>query len=235
MQLFLMSQSKIFIDIGNSAVKWRTIESNVYSKSVDKFLLNTLPQADTAWVSAVANLNIAEDLETHFDEVHLVHTQNKFNNLKISYDDSSSLGSDRFFAMIGAMEHFPKKPLLVIDIGSAMTFDVINEDGFHQGGLIMPGLKVLRKSFTMFETTDLSTNVYGLASNTTDAWKSGTQSMIFSSINDQIEKFNDMFSDGIVTICGGLVDEIKNELPDSVQIFDNLVLDGLECYSQTVG
>ena len=69
-----MSQSKIFIDIGNSAIKWRTTESNVYSKSVDKFLLNTLPQADTAWVSAVANLNIAEDLETHFDEVHLVHT-----------------------------------------------------------------------------------------------------------------------------------------------------------------
>ena len=42
-------------------------------------------------------------------------------------------------------------------------------------------------------------------------------------------------SDGIVTICGGLVHEIKNELPESVQIFDNLVLDGLECYSQTVG
>ena len=230
-----MSQSKIFIDIGNSAIKWRTTESNVYSKSVDKFLLNTLPQADTAWVSAVANLNIAEDLETHFDEVHLVHTQNKFNNLKISYDDSSSLGSDRFFAMIGAMEHFPKKPLLVIDIGSAMTFDVINEDGYHQGGLIMPGLGVLRKSFSKFETTNLSTNVDGLASNTTDAWKSGTQSMMFSSINDQIEKFNEMFSDGIVTICGGLVNEIKNELPEPVQIFDNLVLDGLECYSQTVG
>ena len=230
-----MSQSKIFIDIGNSAIKWRTTESNVYSKSVDKFLLNTLPQADTAWVSAVANLNIAEDLETHFDEVHLVHTQNKFNNLKISYDDSSSLGSDRFFAMIGAMEHFPKKPLLVIDIGSAMTFDVINEDGYHQGGLIMPGLGVLRKSFSKFETTDISTNFAGLANNTKDAWKSGTQVMLLSSINDQIEKFNEMFSDGIVTICGGLVNEIKNELPEPVQIFDNLVLDGLECYSQTVG
>jgi type III pantothenate kinase len=59
--------------------------------------------------------------------------------------------------------------------------------------------------------------------------------MLLSSINDQIEKFNDMFSDGIVIICGGLVKEIKNELPESVQIFDNLVLDGLECYSQTVG
>ena len=230
-----MSQSKIFVDIGNSAVKWRTIESNVYSKSVDEFLLNTLPQANNAWVSAVANSHIVEDLEDHFDEVHLVNSQNKFNNLKISYDDPTTLGSDRFFAMLGAMEHFPKKPILVIDIGSAMTFDVINEDGYHQGGLIMPGLRALRKSFSKFETTDASINIDGLAINTTDAWKSGTQAMLFSSINNQIEKFNDNFSDGIITICGGLVNDIKNELPKSVQIFDNLVLDGLECYSQTVG
>ena len=235
MRLFLMSQSKIFIDIGNSAIKWRTTESNVYSKDVGEFLLNTLPQADSAWVSAVANLQIVLDLEAYFDEVHLLNTQNNFNNLQISYDDSSSLGSDRFFAMLGAMERFPNKALLIIDIGSAMTFDVINEDGYHQGGLIMPGLGVLRKSFSKFETTDISTNFAGLANNTKDAWKSGTQVMLLSSINDQIEKFNEMFSDGIVTICGGLVHEIKNELPESVQIFDNLVLDGLECYSQTVG
>jgi len=230
-----MSQSKIFIDIGNSAIKWRTTESNVYSKDVGEFLLNTLPHTDSAWVSAVANLHIVKDLEAYFDEVHLAHTQNKFNNLKISYGDPSSLGSDRFFAMLGAMERFPNKALLIIDIGSAMTFDVINEDGYHQGGLIMPGLGVLRKSFSKFETTDLSINFDGLANNTKDAWKSGTKAMLLSSINDQIEKFNDMFSDGIVIICGGLVKEIKNELPESVQIFDNLVLDGLECYSQTVG
>ena len=230
-----MSQSKIFIDIGNSAIKWRTTESNVYSKDVGEFLLNTLPHSDSAWVSAVANLHIVKDLEAYFDEVHLAHTQNKFNNLKISYGDPSSLGSDRFFAMLGAMERFPNKALLIIDIGSAMTFDVINEDGYHQGGLIMPGLGVLRKSFSKFETTDLSTNVDSLANNTKDAWKSGTKAMLLSSINDQIEKFNEIYSDGMVTICGGLVKEIKNELPESVQIFDNLVLDGLECYSQTVG
>jgi type III pantothenate kinase len=99
----------------------------------------------------------------------------------------------------------------------------------------MPGLGVLRKSFSKFETTDLTTNIDGLARNTTDAWKNGTHAMLISSINDQIEKFNEMYSDGMVTICGGFVQEIKNELPKSVQIFDNLVLDGLECYSQTVG
>ena len=111
-----MSQSNIYIDIGNSAVKWRTLESDVYSKNVDEFLTSTLPQADSAWVSAVANLNIVSDLETHFDRVNLIPSQKKFNNLNISYDDSTSLGSDRFFAMIGAITHYPKKPLFVIDI-----------------------------------------------------------------------------------------------------------------------
>ena len=230
-----MSQSKIFIDIGNSAIKWRTKESNVYFESVDKFLSNTLPQADSAWVSAVANLHIVEDFESHFDKVNLIQTQSQFYDLKIAYEDSSSLGSDRFFAMLGAMTHYPKKPLLVIDIGSAMTFDVIDEDGYHQGGLIMPGLGVLRKSFSKFETSDLSTSINTLATNTNDAWKNGTQAMLISSINDQIEKFNEIYPDGIVTFCGGYAEEIKNELPNSVQIFDNLVLDGLECYSQTMG
>jgi type III pantothenate kinase len=147
-----MSQSNIYIDIGNSAVKWRTLESDVYSKYVDEFLTSTLPQADSAWVSAVANLDIVEDIKSLFKEFHLVDSQKKCNNLVVAYDDPSSLGSDRFLAMLGAMNQFSKKPLLVIDIGSAMTFDVINGDGIHQGGLIMPGLGVLRKSFSKFET-----------------------------------------------------------------------------------
>ena len=230
-----MSQSKIFIDIGNSAIKWRTTESNVYSKDVGEFLLNTLPQADSAWVSAVANLNIVDDIKILFKEFHLVNSQKKCKNLVVAYDDPSSLGSDRFCAMLGSMNKFSKKPLLVIDIGSAMTFDVIDEDGYHQGGLIMPGLGVLRKSFSKFETSDLSTSINTLATNTNDAWKNGTQAMLISSINDQIEKFKEIYSDGIVTFCGGFAEEIKNELPNSVQTFDNLVLDGLECYSQTVG
>jgi type III pantothenate kinase len=230
-----MSQSNIYIDIGNSAIKWRILESDVCSKYVDEFLTSTLPQADSAWVSAVANLDIVEDIKSLFKEFHLVDSQKKCNNLVVAYDDPSSLGSDRFFAMLGAMNQFSKKPLLVIDIGSAMTFDVINLDGIHQGGLIMPGLGALRKSFSKFETTDLTNNIDGLARNTTDAWKNGTRAMLISSINDQIEKFNEIYSDGMVTICGGFVEEIKNELPKSVQIFDNLVLDGLECYSKTVG
>ena len=230
-----MSQSNIFIDIGNSAIKWRISNSKIHSESIGNFLSNKLPQANLAWVSVVAHDHIIEDLKPHFNELHIVETQKEFSNLKISYDDSSSLGTDRFCAMLGSMSHFPKTPLLVIDLGSAMTFDVLDETGLHLGGLIMPGLSALRKSFSSFETSELTANDIDLAVNTENAWKNGTQVMLLSAINNQIQKFNDNFSDGVVTISGGLVNHIKNYLPKSVQIFDNLVIDGLESYSQTVG
>ena len=230
-----MSQSKIFIDIGNSAIKWRTSDSKVCSEKVSDFVSNTLPQADSAWVSAVANLNIIEDIKTLFKEFHLVQSQKNCNNLVVAYDDPSSLGSDRFCAMLGSMNHFPQRPILLMDIGSAMTFDIIDGTGFHQGGLIMPGLEALRKSFTKFETNDLSVLDTYLASDTDNAWKNGTQAMLISSINNQIDRFQDKYTDGVVAICGGTVDKIRSQLPKSIQIFDNLVLDGLECYSQTVG
>ena len=99
----------------------------------------------------------------------------------------------------------------------------------------MPGLNALRNSFSNFETSDLTANDIGLAVNTENAWKNGTQDMLLSAINNQIQKFNDNFSDGVVTTSGGLVNDIKNYLPKSVQIFDNLVIDGLESYSQTMG
>ena len=230
-----MSQSKIFIDIGNSAIKWRTSDSKVCSEKVSDFVPNTLPQADSAWVSAVANLNIIEDIKTLFKEFHLVQSQKNCNNLVVAYDDPSSLGSDRFCAMLGSMNHFPQRPILLMDIGSAMTFDIIDGTGLHQGGLIMPGLASLRKSFPNFETSDLSILGEGLASDTVNAWKNGTQAMLISSINNQIDRFQDKYTYGVVAICGGTVDEIKSQLPKSIQIFDNLVLDGLECYSQTMG
>ena len=89
--------------------------------------------------------------------------------------------------MLGAINHFPNNPLLVIDIGSAITFDVIDKNGLHHGGLIMPGIKALRGSFEKFKTSDLSLHLKSLANNTDDAWRFGTHAMMVSAINYQIE------------------------------------------------
>jgi len=230
-----MSQSRLFIDIGNSAVKWRSHGSEVFTKEIDQFSSELLPKADVVWLSAVAHLNIVEEIKAGFTSVNLVKPSKIYGKLNLSYDDPSKFGVDRFLAMLAALECFPEQPLLVIDAGSAVTFDVIDNQGMHQGGLIMPGIKSLRESFIKFATNDLSLKTSELKNSTKEAWHSGTQVMLVSAINSQIKNFELQYPDGVVTICGGIVKEILIELPKSVKFFDNLVLDGLESYSQSMG
>ena len=230
-----MSQSNLYIDIGNSAVKWRTSDSKVFSEDVENFSITALNQFNKTWLSAVAHPDIVQDMSVYFETINIIKPQQKFGNLTLSYEDPSFMGADRFAAMLGAINHFPESSLLVIDIGSAITFDVIDKNGIHQGGLIMPGMKALRESFEKFKTSDLSSGLKSLANNTDDAWKQGTYAMMIGAIHYQIESFQSIFSDGVITICGGKAKEFKQELPKSIKFFDNLVLDGLESYSQSMG
>jgi type III pantothenate kinase len=230
-----MSQSSLFVDLGNSAVKWRSHDSEVFTEGVDLFSSKLLPEAESVWVSAVAHPNIVQAIKAQFTNVKLVEPLKQYGRLTLSYDDPSKLGVDRFLAMLGALERFPDSPLLIMDAGSAVTFDVIDAKGMHQGGLIMPGIRALRESFAKFSTNDESINTSELKNSTEGAWQSGTHAMLVSAVNSQIHNFELKYPGGVVTICGGTAKEVLKELPVSVKPFDNLVLDGLESYSQSMG
>ena len=230
-----MSQSNLFIDIGNSAVKWRTLDSEVFSQRVDKFSEKSLPDTQSIWLSAVAHPEIVKAIEMEFTDVEVVKSLSHFGSLTIAYKEPLDLGSDRFLAMLGALQHFPNRNLLIIDLGSALTIDVVNDNGEHQGGLIMPGLEAIRGSFAKFATNNQNLNSSSLQVSTEEAWLSGTQKMLISSIKEQITGFESEQPDGIVTLTGGSVRSLISELPETVNYFDNLVLDGLESYSKSMG
>jgi len=230
-----MSLSNLFVDIGHSAVKWRTLDSEVFSKSVDKFSENSLPDNQSVWLSAVAHPQIVEAINMKFSDVEVVKSLSHFGSLTIAYKEPLDLGSDRFLAMLGALRHFPDRNMLIIDVGSALTIDIVNENGEHQGGLIMPGLQALRGSFSKFATNNQNLNSSSLQTSTEEAWLTGTQEMLISSIKEQITGFKSEQSDGIVILTGGSVKGYISELPETVNYFDNLVLDGLESYSKSMG
>ena len=230
-----MSQSNLYVDIGHSAVKWRTLGSKVFSQSVDKFSEKSLPPNQSIWLSAVAHPEIVKAIEMEFSDVEVVRSLSHFGSLTIAYKEPLDLGSDRFLAMLGALKHFPDRNLLIIDVGSALTIDVVNDSGEHQGGLIMPGLEAIRGSFAKFATNSQSLNSSTLKSNTDEAWLSGTQAMLISSIKEQITTYETEHPDGIVALTGGSVRSFISELPETVNYFDNLVLDGLESYSKSMG
>jgi len=230
-----MSQSNLFIDIGHSAVKWRTLDSEVFSQSVNNFSPKSLPNNQSIWLSAVAHPEIVKAIEMEFSDVRVVKSLSHFGSLTIYYKEPLDLGSDRFLSMLGALKHFPDRNLLIIDVGSALTIDVVNDSGEHQGGLIMPGLEALRGSFAKFATNSQNLNYSSLQSSTDEAWLGGTQAMLISSIKEQITGFEIEQPDGIVALTGGSVRSIISELPETVNYFDNLVLDGLDSYSKSMG
>ena len=147
-----MSQSNLFVDIGHSAVKWRTLDSEVFSQSVNNFSLKSLPKNQSIWLSAVAHPEIVKAIEMEFTDVEVVRSVSHFGSLTIAYKEPFDLGSDRFLAMLGALKYFPDRNLLIIDVGSARTIDVGNDSGEHLGGVIMPGLEAIRGSFAKFAT-----------------------------------------------------------------------------------
>ena len=230
-----MSQSNLFVDIGNSAIKWRTLDSEVFSQSVNNFSPKSLPNNQSIWLSAVAHPEIVKAIEMEFLDVEVVKSLSHFSSLTIAYKEPLDLGSDRFLAMLGALKHFPDRNMLIIDVGSALTIDVVNDNGEHQGGLIMPGLEALRGSFAKFATNNQNLNSASLQTSTEEAWLSGTQEMLISSIKEQITGFESEQSDGIVILTGGGIRYLLSELPETVNYFDNLVLDGLESYSKSMG
>ncbi|MBN2781065.1 MAG: type III pantothenate kinase [Candidatus Marinimicrobia bacterium] len=61
-------------------------------------------------------------------------------DLKIRYDDPSEVGADRICNAVGALERY-SAPLIVVDMGTATTFDVVSADREYLGGVIMPGLE----------------------------------------------------------------------------------------------
>ena len=230
-----MCQSDLFVDIGHTTVKWKTFSSNISKESVESFSASSLPNNKCIWLSAVAHPSIVDSIKREFTDVELVLPSKKHGNLTIAYESPSELGVDRFLAMLGAIDNFPSTNLLVIDLGSALTIDIVNEDGIHKGGLIMPGLMTLRKSFAKFSTENMSQGLKGLQNNTKDAWLSGTETMLIVTIKEQIKDFQSQYSNGVVLLTGGDITKLSSELPQSLNYFENLVLDGLVSYAESVG
>ena len=78
-------------------------------------------------------------------EVEFVRTRAHFGALRIAYPEPERFGVDRWLALVAAHRLVPEA-VLVVDAGTAATFDLLLADGRHLGGLILPGVEMMRTS-----------------------------------------------------------------------------------------
>ena len=63
-----------------------------------------------------------------------------------AYFEPWRLGVDRWVALIGARQRYPDRGLCIVAIGSALTIDLLDADGRHRGGCILPGPRMMIES-----------------------------------------------------------------------------------------
>ena len=224
-----MLKDILLIDIGNTAIKWSYLGES-HSVLLSEFHLDLLPDAQHIYASCVGDYSLLDDI----DGVVFAKSQASFNAFKSAYEDVAELGVDRFLAMIAAIELYPNQTRLIIDAGSALTFDLVLADGSHQGGLIMPGLGKLRRSFDQFCTESQQLHSKKLGSNTSEAWACGTGEMFTAVIDAQITRYLEEFGDLVVVLTGGDSKISAIRIQHANELHKNLVLEGLSIYAQTL-
>ena len=233
------------IDIGNSRIKWRrfaddrkVVTSRGINLDINGFLAE---QANLEKPSAVRLSNVSD---SKISSKIADWTRIKWNiqptvavvcaecsGVKIQYKDVSRLGVDRWLAMLAAFSQ-SNGPCLIIDSGTAFTLDVINEEGLHLGGYILPGLRLMRESLVSKTGISLADQVLEprleLGNSTQEAvFNGGVASLVAlaeKEIKEQRKKgFKpDVFiTGGDASVLDGLLAYTKSK------IAEDLVLDGL--------
>ncbi|WP_375194067.1 type III pantothenate kinase [Marinobacter sp.] len=149
---------KLFIDAGNTRLKWCLEDSGKVTRSGAGVLgdqvhlegLDDRPDISAIAVSTVASEARREQLAASL--VDLCPTPARFywaeagrGGLRNAYQEVARMGADRWHAMYGAwLSH--KNGFAVVDAGSAVTVDYVDALGQHLGGYILPGLRMMVRS-----------------------------------------------------------------------------------------
>lgn len=145
------------------------------------------------------------------------------------YGNVLSLGPDRVAAMVGARSLYPGRELLVIDLGTAVTYDRVSADGVFMGGNIAPGVGMRLKALNHFTARLPQVDSAGECSltgtNTRHAMRGGAIYGVISEITYYRAHSGD---ESLVTVlAGGWGSEIARMLDFEVSVQRNLVSQGL--------
>ena len=231
----------LVIDIGNSRTKIALFNQCdlMFSVPLDRFTTDHIqllkdehPQLKKAILSTVRpkDAEMTQFLNRNFELfMELDHrTQVPITNL---YETPETLGKDRLAAAIGANELFPNQNLLIIDAGTAITYDIVTAQNEFLGGNISPGLEMRFKALHHFTgklpLVKSSTNFQRIGKNTNDAILAGVQSGILYEVEQNIDYFSQKFTDLQVVMTGGDANFFDTNLKYPIFVHVNLTLIGL--------
>jgi len=172
---------------------------------------------------------ITDLISANVPYVHLLSYRSKL-PFVIDYETPETLGTDRIAGVAGAFSIFPKSELLVIDAGTAITYDFLSE-GIYRGGNISPGFNLRFKALHSFTgklpLVSLTGNFTRPGRNTADAILAGVITGVTYEINEYIRTFEKKNTDFKIILTGGDSGFLKDKIKYQFTYMPDIVIDGL--------
>jgi type III pantothenate kinase len=240
------------MDVGNTRIKWGVFEKGEIRRTGHiaqdrirengmQVLTTRLPrQVDEVFVSNVAGASFATRLSgvvgMHCDcDVHFARTGRSGWGVRNAYTQVRRMGVDRWVAMVGAWAEV-QAACLVVDAGTAITLDAIDDAGQHLGGQIIAGVSTMADALAS-ATSDIpavkpapgrgAADLGMFARNTAAAVREGAQNAVAGAIDRAIRTLQSNAYAPVVVLTGGDASRILNALCETPLHRPHLVLQGL--------
>lgn len=232
------------IDIGNTRMKWRCLHDGAvrgrgfvvegeYEEWVALIEKEYRPRLiRLACVANKESLEWVRELALRWRcELRVAQTNIAVEGVRCGYDDPSSMGVDRWLAVIAAYHQF-KQACIVVDAGSAITVDLVRSDGQHIGGYIVPGFGMMEK--VLSRGTSKVNVVLGKLSgiapgvSTQEAVSHGCLLMIKAMVDSAAKDLACIEPSVQIVVTGGDAESLIGVLGDKVEHVPELVMDGLD-------
>ena len=231
----------LVIDIGNSRTKFSvfnngevliTVPVNDFLPQHIDVLIDEHPSLEKVILSSVKDYSpkLKKALQKKF-KYFIELEANTPLPIENCYDSKESLGKDRIAAAVGAFDLYPNSNILIIDAGTAITYDIINEKNQYLGGNISPGLEMRFKALHHFtgNLPLIMQNKYDkLYGNTTEnAILAGVQNGVVFEADRAIDTFKEFYNNLKVIITGGDAEFFDKKLKNSFFVHFYLIALGL--------
>jgi type III pantothenate kinase len=237
------------LDCGNSSIKWRviTISDDLVMDGIahsDEELISTLKQYPRLSLKYGRLVSVRSDTETdalvqQLKSIFALECQKakpveSFLGVRNGYTDYQRLGMDRWLALLGGFKLADNNACVVVDLGTAVTADFVDQSGQHVGGFICPGIPLMRRELQTHTrriryNPELEvTNGHPLPGrNTMHAVEGGCVYMLRGFIRTQYDLAVELFGTNFtMLLTGGDAELVKDVIP-TARVVPDLVFIGL--------
>ena len=229
------------IDVGNTRIKGAVFEGNnaleyyVFLKEeIQKkieIILKKYEKITHLVVASVGNVekNVFLDFENELVIWFISHEDSfPFTN---NYTTPKTLGMDRMVLAAGATLQFHKQNRLIIDVGTCVTYDFVNQKDVYQGGAISPGLRLryeaLHNYTKKLPLLQLERPNHFTGESTAESIHSGIVNGLVYEIDGFVDEYRAQYSNFIIILTGGDTDFLAKRLKNTIFANSNFLLESL--------